>query len=330
MPDRTAEQSYDVTVTVREFVSAPELGLQLEAVQAEEGMDNLIASPRIQKLGLALAGYADYLHPGRVQIMGGSEVNCLGVLSPAERSRALNGLRGHGISCIIATRGLEVPEELLELARAEKIPVFRTSVLSSVAISRIGNYLDMRLAPRMRIHGVLLSVFGLGILLLGPSGIGKSECGLELILRGHRLVADDLVEIARRGLDRLEGSGGPHLKYHMELRGLGIIDIKELFGISATAERHVIDLVIRLGRWKAEDERDRLGVEPASIDYLGVPVPLIEFPVEPGRNVATLIEVAARVHLLRRRGVVPSRELMEREFPRPASDRERQGDPRIS
>ena len=308
---------FQQSVTVREFAGAPDLGLPLEGIQAAEGLDNLISSPRIQKLGLALAGYTSYIHPNRLQILGGSEVNYLNILSSGERARALQGLRGHGICAIVITKGLDVSGELVVLAREEKIPLFRTPALSSVAISRIGDYLDRRLAPRTTIHGVLLEVFGLGILILGPSGIGKSECGLELILRGHRLVADDYVEIRRQGLDRLVGSGGRVLKYHIELRGLGIIDIKELFGISATGQSQTIDLVVRLERWRADAEYDRLGLDQSSIEFLGVSVPVVEMPVAPGRNIAALIEVAARVHLLRQRGFLPSQELSADRFLNP-------------
>jgi HPr kinase/phosphorylase len=161
-----------------------------------------------------------------------------------------------------------------------------------------------------------MEVFGLGILMLGPSGIGKSECALELVLRGHRLVADDSVEITRRGIDRLIGAGGPVLKYHMELRGLGIIDIKELFGISSTGHSHALDFVVRLERWRPDGEYDRLGLDRSTMEILGVPVPVIEMPVAPGRNVSTLIEVAARVHLLRKRGYPLSAELQEKQFPK--------------
>jgi HPr kinase/phosphorylase len=154
----------------------------------------------------------------------------------------------------------------------------------------------------MTIHGVLLEVFGLGVLLLGPSGIGKSECALELVLKGHRLIADDLVELTRRGLDRLLGAGGETLKHHMELRGLGIINIKELFGISATGASQNVDFAVRLERWNSDTEYDRLGVERSKIEFLGVSIPLVDMPVAPGRNVATLVEVAARIHLLRQRG----------------------------
>ncbi|MFH1573052.1 MAG: HPr(Ser) kinase/phosphatase [Acidobacteriota bacterium] len=314
MTDESKEGERPASVAVAEFARAEALGLDLQPLQDATGLENRIASPRIQKLGLALAGYARYIHPGRVQILGGSELNYLNILGPDERSAAVHGLRGHGICCIVVTRGLQAPGELIDVARSDRIPVFRTQSLSSVAITRIGNFLESRLAPRTTIHGVLMEVFGLGILLLGPSGIGKSECGLELILRGHRLVADDFVEIIRRGLDCLVGSGGPVLKHHIEVRGLGIIDIKEIFGISATGQTQPIDLVVRLTRWIPDAEYDRLGLERSTVEFLGVDVPALEIPVAPGRNISSLIEVAARVQLLRQRGFVPSRELHEDMF----------------
>lgn len=297
------------SVTVEEFALAGDLGLNLEIIQGE-GIKNEIRSPRIQKLGLALAGFTGYIHRDRVQVLGGSEVNYLQILGDAERVSAIHRLRHQEICCIVVTKGLDPPKELLALAREEKIPILRSPAMSSVFISRITNYLEGRLAPRATIHGVLLDVFGLGILLLGPSGIGKSECALELVLKGHRLVTDDSVVITRRGFDRLVGSGGPVLKYHMELRGLGIINIRELFGISATGTSQTLDLAIRLQRWRPDADYDRLGLEESTLEFLGVSIPIIEMPVAPGRNVSTLVEVAARIHLLRQRGYQPSRELL--------------------
>jgi HPr kinase/phosphorylase len=303
--DSSSETKKAESVTVREFVAAPSLELALEVVQESQGLQNEIRSPRIQKLGMALAGFSEYIHPDRVQVFGSSELLYFNGLSAEERTAAILRLKKHKICCIFVTKGLEIPEELLKAAAESKIPVLRSPELSSLSISKITRYLEQRLAPRMTVHGVLLEVFGLGVLILGPSGIGKSECALELVLKGHRLITDDYVELMRLGIDRLSGTGARVLKHHMELRGLGIINIKELFGISATGTSQDIDFAVRLERWKSEAEYDRLGLEHSSIEFLGISVPLIDMPVAPGRNVATLIEVAARIHLLRQRGYRP-------------------------
>jgi HPr kinase/phosphorylase len=292
-------------VTVREFAAAPSLELALEIVQENQGMGNEIRSQRIQKLGMALAGFSGYIHPDRVQLFGGSESIYLNGLSEEERLAAAQRLKKHRLCCIFVTKGLEIPKELLHVAAESKIPILRSPAQSSISVSKITRYLEKRLAPRMTIHGVLLEIFGLGVLILGPSGIGKSECALELVLKGHRLVTDDYVELTRLGIDRLSGTGAKVLKHHMELRGLGIINIKELFGISATGTSQDIDFAVRLKRWNSKAEYDRLGIEHSSIEFLGISVPLIDMPVAPGRNVATLIEVAARIHLLRQRGYRP-------------------------
>jgi len=296
-------------VTVREFISDPALGLDLEVLRGQEGLGNEIRSARVQKLGMAVAGYAGFIHSDRVQMIGSSELNYLKALDAEARKTAIQRLKKHKICCMVVTKGIEVPEELLELSADQKIPILRSASLSTISITKITDYLEKRLAPRITIHGVLLEVFGLGVLLLGPSGIGKSECALELVLKGHRLITDDYVELTRRGNDKLSGEGGKTLKHHMELRGLGIINIKELFGISATGTFQTVDFAVRLERWKSDEEYDRLGLEHSSMEYLGVPVPLIEMPVAPGRNVATLVEVAARIHLLRQRGYRPSSEI---------------------
>ncbi len=289
------------SVAVGDLLQDPGVGLVFEPIQSRVGLENEIRSPRIQKLGMTLAGFTGFIHPDRVQVFGSSERNYLQTLDPEGRAAALQRLRMHKICCIVVTKGLEIPEELLQISCEEKIPVLRSGALSAVSIEKIASYLEKRLAPRMTIHGVLLDVFGLGVLILGPSGIGKSECALELVLKGHRLISDDYVELTRQGVDRLSGAGGKILEHHMELRGLGIINIKELFGISATSISLNIDMAVRLERWNSDADYDRLGLDPLSIEFLGVSIPLIAMPVAPGRNVSTLVEVAARIHLLRQR-----------------------------
>jgi HPr kinase/phosphorylase len=292
-------------ITVRELLADPSIGLDLEVLQGKEGLDNEIRSSRIQKLGMALAGYTGDIHPDRVQILGGSEAYYLDSLGVDDRREAIERLKRYGICCILITKNLQVPEELLQVSGEASIPLLRSTALSSVSIARLTGFLEKRLAPRMTIHGVLVEIFGLGVLLLGPSGIGKSECALELVLKGHRLITDDYVELSRWGLDRLSGSGGKVLPHHMELRGLGIINIKELFGISATSVSMVVDFAVRLERWNPDADYDRLGLDRDNIEFLGISIPLVTMPVAPGRNVATLVEVAARIHLLRQRGHSP-------------------------
>jgi HPr kinase/phosphorylase len=297
-------------VTVRELIAAPSLGLDFVVLQGHAGLDNKIRSSRVQKLGMALAGYyASYIRPDCVQLIGASEADYLSALDSDKRLAAVQHLKNRQICCIIVTKNIEAPEELLTLSADENIPMLRIAALGSIAIAKITEYLERRLAPRITIHGVLLEVFGLGVLILGPSGIGKSECALELVLKGHRLITDDYVELTRRGIDRLSGEGGKTLKHHMELRGLGIINIRELFGVSAMGASHNVDFAVRLERWKSDAEYDRLGLERSSIEFLGVSIPRIDMPVAPGRNIATLVEVAARIHLLRQRGYHPSKEI---------------------
>ena len=295
-------QNAPASVTIREFMSDPSLDLNLEILRGHAFLENVIRSQRVQKLGMALVGSSGDVHPDRVQIMGSAESSYLSSMDMDERLRAVQRLKKYKICCIVATQGMEVPEELLQLAENQGIPVIRSGAPSDVTITKISRYLEQRLAPKMTIHGGLLEIFGLGVVIVGPSGIGKSECALELVLKGHRLIADDYIEITRHGIDRLMGEGGKVLKHHMELRGLGIIDIKELFGVSATGTTQVIDFIVRLERWKADGEYDRLGLEHSAMDLLGISVPVIDMPVAPGRNVATLVEVAARIHLLRQRG----------------------------
>lgn len=289
-------------VTVREFVTEPSLDLNLEVLQGHEYLENEIRSARVQKLGMALVGTSGGVHPDRVQVIGGTESSYLQSMEEEDRTRAIQRLKKYKICCIVVTQGVVVPPELMQLCDAQHIPVIRTGAPGDSSVAKIARYLEKRLAPRITMHGGLLEVFGLGVLILGPSGIGKSECALELVLKGHRLIADDYVEITRHGIDQLMGEGGKILKHHMELRGLGIIDIKELYGISATGTAQSVDFIIRLERWKADGGYDRLGIEQSSMDLLGVSVPVIDIPVAPGRNVATLVEVAARIHLLHQRG----------------------------
>ena len=286
--------------------------LSLELLGGQAGLDRRIASPYIQKTGLALAGFHEYLRPGRIVVYGESEVRYLDSLSHDARMGVLDTTFEHDIPCVLITGGWEAHADLRSASDRYEVPLLRTSVSTPVAISRISALLDDALAVREIIHGVLIDVLGLGVLLIGDSGIGKSECALDLVVRGHRLVADDTVQIRRRGDSVVLGACPEPTRYHMELRGLGIINIKDLFGVAATRASKTVELVVKLERWDEHREYDRLGLDENVYELFGVRVPLICMPVAPGRNLATLVEVAARNQLLRSRGLNAARDLVER------------------
>jgi HPr kinase/phosphorylase len=266
----------------------------------------------VQKTGLALAGFHAYLRPGRVVVFGESEVRYLESLSSDVRAGALNTTFTHDIPCVVITGGWDAPPELLSESERHRVPVLRTSVPTAIAIARISALLDDALAVRETIHGVLMDILGLGVLLIGDSGIGKSECALDLVVRGHRLVADDAVEVRRRGESVVLGSCPDLTRHHMELRGLGIINIRDLFGVASTRASKSVELIVQLERWDSHREYDRLGLDGNGYELVGVRIPLICMPVAPGRNLATLVEVAARNQLLRSRGLNAARDLVAR------------------
>src|SRR4029077_18952513 len=204
------------------------------------------------------------------------------------------------------------PNEAMKLANAYGVPLMRSPLMSSVFINRMTKFLDDSLAPTTSVHGVLIDVLGIGVLLMGKSGIGKSEAALDLVLRGHRLVADDIVEIKAKGTDAVYGAGSELIRHHMEIRGLGIINIKDLFGVASVRERKKIELVIELVEWDERHEYDRLRLEQATMNIVGVEVPHAVVPVRPGRNMTTIVEVAARNHLLKLQGHHSAQEVADK------------------
>jgi HPr kinase/phosphorylase len=287
-------------------------GLTVELLAGRAGSDRLITSPHVQKTGLALAGFHEYLKPGRVLIFGESEIRYLESLDPVARARALRLVASHDFPCILITGGLTPPTELVAEGEQARLPILKTALPTPTAIAKLGSILEDTLAERTVIHAVLLDVLGLGVLIAGESGIGKSECALDLIVRGHRLVADDTVEVRRRAETILIGTCPELTRHHMELRGLGVINIKELFGIASTRSSKRVELVVQLERWVPAREYERLGLDDEFYEILGLRVPLIRMPVAPGRNIAILVEVAARNQLLRARGHHAARLLADR------------------
>ena len=286
--------------------------LRLSLVSGKQGLSRRISSPRIQKPGLVLAGFTEYLHKERLQVFGNTEMSYLSTL-PRERAIAvLKSFFAQDVACLVVTKGLDVPPEMVAAAEEAGVPLLRTSHLSSNFIESIQNYLEDILTAQTSMHGVLLDVFGVGILLLGKSGIGKSEIALDLVMRGHRLVADDIVDVKRRSPDAVQGAGSEIIKHHMEIRGLGIINIKDLFGVASIRERKKIEIVLELVEWDPHVEYDRLGVEEKKFRILDVEIPMLIVPVRPGRNMTTIVEVAARNHLLKLQGHHSAREFQER------------------
>jgi HPr kinase/phosphorylase len=298
-------------LTVRSLLDE-RAGLRLVLLAGEAGLGRRITIARIQKPGLALAGFVRQVHPERVQVLGSTEISYLATLSEADAKRSIEGFVELNPACVVVTKGLEVSRPLLDCCERAGVPLLRTPLVSSTAIDAIQKHLELQLAPTASIHAVLLDVLGVGVLLLGKSGIGKSEAALDLIMKGHRLVADDLVEVRRTSGDVLFGWASELIKHHMEVRGLGIINIKDMFGVAAVRDEKKIELVLELIRWDQTEAHDRLGLDEMVYPILEVPVPLLRIPVSPGRNVSSLIEVAARNRLLQVRGHHSAREFQER------------------
>ena len=286
--------------------------LQLEVLAGRSGLDREILEANVQKPGLSLAGHLESLHPERIQVVGFSEISYLESLPEHMVWRRLRELCAQEIPCIIATRALDLPECLFMVCRERQIPLLRTPLSSADLINNLKSFLWSRLCPKTTMHGVLVDVYGIGVLIFGKSGIGKSETALELVMNGHRLVADDIVEVSRGEGPVLIGTGPDIIKHHMEIRGLGILNITDLFGVSAVRDKKKIEVVAELLEWNAEEEYDRLGVDDLNSTILGVQIPLIRLPVRPGRNLAAIVQVAARNQLLKIRGHHSAREFQER------------------
>src|SRR5688572_29142836 len=302
----------DSMVTIGELLQAHGETWRLNLLAGESGLGNGVSIPRIQKPGLALAGYLPQIHPERVQIIGRTELGYLATLDPEAARTAVNRILAERVACVIVTNGAAPPSYFAEFAARHQVPLISTELKSSELIRNVTAWLEERLAPHTLIYGVLVEVYGLGVLLLGKSGIGKSEAALDLVARGHRLVADDVVEARAVGPGRVMGSGAELIRHHMEIRGLGIINVQDLFGILATLQQKAIQLVAEMFDWSKDERADRLGLEDETHTILGVTLPKVRIPIRPGRSVATIIEVAARNHVLKRLGRHSAREVAAR------------------
>lgn len=296
------------SVRVAELLEEELNYLHLRVLSGESHLDNPITHPRVQKPGLAFAGYYAYIKPGRVQIIGESETEYLLTLDDEERQHRLETIASLPVPVFVITKGIAPLPGFLASCQAREVPVLASTALSSSVIKGISYFLEDHLVPSTSLHGVLLEIYGLGVLLIGASGVGKSESALDLITRGHSLVADDKVSVKRYPNGELIGYSEGPLRHHMELRGIGIINVQDLFGLASVRERTQIDLVIELEHWQQGQPYERLGLDESLFPILETPCPYIRMPVALGRNVSILVEIAARNHVLKLQGHHSARE----------------------
>jgi HPr kinase/phosphorylase len=273
-----------------------------------------VTTSDVNRPGLQLSGYMEYFGTDRIQIIGKVEMTYLASLSPQERRKRLDDYFRTGFPCLVIARDQDPFPEMVEASEKYSIPILKTKDITSRFMSGLIRYLNVMLAPRISQHGVLVEVYGEGVLILGESGAGKSETALELVKRGHRLIADDLVEIRRFSDTTLLGSAPENIRHLIEIRGIGIVDVKHLFGMGAVKMQESINLVINLELWKEGKMYDRLGLEDQFADILGISVPSLVIPVRPGRNLAIIVEVAAMNHRQKKMGYNAARFLSERFF----------------
>ena len=300
--------------TVKDRVSISQLmrDLNLEVVYMPEKEEYFVESEDVNRTGLPLAGYFEYCTYERIQIIGKTEYTYFQNISKKEREEVLDKFFSYEIPVLIVTRGLEVDKDIIKKAKKYQRIVLSSKSNTTRFINRLSNYLDSKLAPHVTIHGVLVDVYGIGVLIKGESSIGKSETALELIQKGHRLVADDAVEIRKVDESRLVGQAPELLKHYMEIRGIGIIDVKSLYGVGAIKNQKAIDLVIELENWNQKKYYDRLGLDREYEEILGKEIEKLVIPVKPGRNTSMIIEVAAMNFRQKGMGIDAAKEFTEK------------------
>ena len=312
-------------IKVRDLLTKRGDPLQLEALTGDVGLDREVPSPEASSPGLVLAGYtARFTGTDRMHVLGETEITYLASLDPAARRKAIEAFLGYELPCIIVTKAQAPPEELVTLAAAKGIAVIRTRLKTAEFYRRLKPFLDDAFAPRTTVHGSLADVFGVGLLFRGRSGIGKSECVLDLVERGHRLVADDVVHVTKRGIDVLIGRGHEISRHYMEIRGVGLIDINALFGVRSVRQQKRIEVVVQLEDWDTTREYDRTGLDLQETEILDLKVPLVTVPLNPGKNLTVICEVVAMNHLLRYSGVDSAQKFNDRLIRRMREKRELQ------
>lgn len=273
--------------------------LELELVNDKYSFPRPIKEPDLHRPGLALSGFVKVFTFERVQILGNTETSFLNDLDSAARRTAIDNLCSFELPCIIVTDNNQIFQELLDSAEKNQITLFRTPLKTTQLMHLLSEYMDSRFAPIVTVHGSLVDVYGMGVLFTGRSGIGKSEIALDLVERGHRLVADDVVNISRQAGSVLIGTGSELLQHHMEIRGLGIIDVRSLFGINSIRAQKRIEVEVHLTEWDDAEEYERIGLDEEFSEYLGVRLPVVQLPIFPGKNITVIAEVIALNQMLK-------------------------------
>ena len=292
-----------MTLTLRDLLARRGDPLQLVPMTGEVGLDRPLPDPEVASPGLALAGYTSRFMPRRLHVLGETEITYLNGLPAPERLARLTTFFDFDLPVVFVTKNQEIPAELSDLARVRGIPLIKSKLKTAEFYRRIKPILEAAFAPRTTLHGSLADVYGVGLLFIGQSGIGKSECVLDLVERGHRLVADDIVQVTRRSTDILIGQGHELAAHHMEIRGVGLIDIPALFGIRAVRQQKRIEVVVQLEGWETAQDADRTGLQTLETTILEVSLPRVIVPLNPGKNITVVAEVVAMMHLLRYSGV---------------------------
>lgn len=277
----------------------------------QDGIDDLeITSSDVNRPGLNLSGYFDFFDAERLNVFGNSEMGYIDGLTKEDKEKRIKEFFSHKPPAVIITRGIDIDQTILKYTKKYNVPLFRTSEATSSFLSSLISTLNVELAPRITRHGVLVEVYGEGVLLLGESGVGKSETAVELVKRGHRLIADDAVEIRRVSNRTLVGASPDNIRHFLELRGIGIVNARRIFGIGAVKVTEKIDLVVQLELWNPDKTYDRLGMDNEYLSILGLKIPSLTIPVKPGRNLAIIIEVAAMNHRQKKMGYNAADELL--------------------
>jgi len=298
-------------ISISELLKLQGEAMQMRLVAGNDGLDRYINHSRLQKPSLAFAGFTENLRQHRLQVIGKTELHYLATKPKKEQQAVVDNVFNMELPAFVLTRGEQPPECIINAAERTKTPLLISEFSSTPFVTNMTLFLSHYLAPSVYQHGVYIDVFGIGVMLLGQSGVGKSEIALELISRGHRLIADDMVELIREGPDVLVGKSPEALRYHMEIRGVGILNIRDLFGAAALTDTKRVRLVVELIPWKQLYEQEHVLMKKQDIELNGVSLPKVQIPIRPGRSLAVLVEVAARDQLLKQRGIDSGKAFIE-------------------